>query len=289
VTEPRDLANFTASTVPPAQTALVTGASRGIGLAIAAALAQAGIKVALVATNGDLLQTVATDLRQIAKDPDDVVTIAADISTEAGASDAVAGALAAFGHIDLLVNAAGVLDAEVTAWEADTDDWWRTFEVNVKGPFLLAKALVPQMIAHGGGRIVDLSSGAATRPMDIASAYNASKTALMRFGEHLAVAGYDQGLRVFEVAPGVVKTDMTIDAKMHEGRTIWTPVSQTTEMVLAIARGEIDECSGWYIRVTDDTPESLRALVAARPTTHPTSAARKLRIMPVPQGDPLHE
>jgi NAD(P)-dependent dehydrogenase (short-subunit alcohol dehydrogenase family) len=272
---------------PPARTALVTGASRGIGREIGVALAQAGLKVALFATNTHAIEQLASELRKDTCVAENVIAIPCDVANPVEVTKATSKALAAFGHIDLLVNAAGVLDDEVPAWEANAQQWWHTFEVNVRGPFLLAQALVPQMIARGGGRIIDLSSGAATRPMVEASAYNASKTALLRFGEHLAVAGAEYGLRVFELAPGVVKTDMTADTKMHLGRTQWTPVSRTTDMVLAIARGEVDQCSGWYLRVTDDTPESLQTLAAQRTITGPNSSARKLRIMPAPKNDPL--
>lgn len=270
--------------LPPAQTALVTGASRGIGKAIAQGLAQSGIKVALVATNAERLAAVANSIRQNPNNAP-VLTITADVAVPDAVAAATAQALDALGSVDLLVNAAGVIDAEVPAWESDPEQWWRIFEVNVRGPYLLVRALVPQMLARGGGRIVDLSSGAASHPMATASAYNASKTALLRFGEHLALAGADAGLKVFEVAPGVVQTDMTASMDMHNGRTDWTPVDKTVQMVLAIARGEIDDYSGWFIRVTDDTPKSLAEL-AAQVAPNP-GGRRRLRVQPAAESDPL--
>jgi len=266
--------------LPPAKTAIVTGASRGIGKAIAIGLAKAGIEVALVATNREKLDAVA---REITDQGGKAIVVPGDVSSVDDVDAAVKAAKQALGNIDLLVNAAGVIDPEVTAWEADPDEWWRAFEINVRGPFLLARALVPGMLEHGGGRIVDLSSGAASHPMGQASGYNASKTALLRLGEHLALAGGDQGLKVFEVAPGVVQTDMTQSMNMHEGRTDWTPVELTVDMVLAIARAEIDACSGWFIRVTDDTPESLKKLAAQASS----QISRRLRVLPAHPEDPL--
>ena len=268
----------------PARAALVTGASRGIGRAIAEGLAGAGVRVALVATNAALLSDVA---RAINNDDDDAMPLAvavpADVTNIDAVGAAVAAAETALGPIDMLVNAAGVIDDEVALWEADPEQWWRTFEVNVRGPFLMARALVPAMLAHGGGRIVDLSSGAASHVMSEASGYNASKTALLRLGEHLAIAGGNRGLKVFEVAPGVVATDMTAGMAMHEGRTDWTDVRKTVDMVLAIARGELDSCSGWFIRVTDDTPSSLEQMAA----TTAGQIARRLRVLPAGKADPL--
>ena len=273
--------------VPPARTALVTGASRGIGQAIATGLAEAGLQVALLATNADLLAEVVADIRARLGQAS-VLPVVTDVSDAAAVSAATAEVLDAFGSVDLLVNAAGVIDAEVPAWESDPEQWWRIFEVNVRGPYLLAHALVPLMLARGGGRIVDLSSGAASHPMATASAYNASKTALLRLGEHLALAGALGGLRVFEVAPGVVQTDMTASMQMHAGRTDWTPVAQTVQMVLAIARGELDACSGWFIRVTDDTPETLAGYVAASAANGSgRGSGRKLRVQPAGADDAL--
>lgn len=273
--------------VPPAQTALVTGASRGIGRAIALGLAQAGLKTALLATDPVKLAEAAGEIRAVHPNAaaDAILTITADVANPKDVTRAAQTVLAKFGRLDLLVNAAGVVDAEVPAWDSDPDQWWRVFEVNVRGPYLLAHALVPTMIAHGGGRIIDLSSGAASHPMVTASAYNASKTALMRFGEHLALAGADHGVRAFEVAPGVVATDMTAGMAMHQGRTDWTPVELTVEMALAIARGELDACSGWFIRVTDDTPELLVDYSAALDPGN--SGRRKLRVLPAGIDDPL--
>ena len=265
----------------PAHTALVTGASRGIGRSIALGLAEAGVGLALVATNESLLEQVASEVAVLGRG---VSAHVADVSDPRAVRAAVALAEDTHGGIDLLVNAAGVLGQETVLWECDPDDWWRVMEVNVRGPFLLARALVPAMIERGGGRIIDLSSGAATHDMGTCSAYNASKTALARMGAHLHDAGYEQGIRAFELAPGVVKTDMTLDADMHVGRTEWTPVERTIELVNSIARGDLDPCSGWLIRAGADTPSSLLELAAAEGAKPP---ARRLRLQPAGPSDPL--
>jgi NAD(P)-dependent dehydrogenase (short-subunit alcohol dehydrogenase family) len=248
-------------------------------------LAQAGVTVALVATDGVRLARCAEEIRRAGGQ---AIALPADITDQADIDRAVAFAQQAFvgqgfAGIDLLVNAAGIIDAEVPLWEADPDQWWRTMNVNVRGPFLLARAVVPDMIARGGGRIVDLNSGSGSHVMSASSAYNVSKTALMRLGEHLHVAGFDQGIRVFEVAPGVVATDMTASMPMHEGRTEWTPVNKTVDMVTAIASGTLDACSGWFIRVTDDSPASLLALTASGQA----AIKRRLRVLPAGADDAL--
>ncbi|MCB7137825.1 SDR family oxidoreductase [Cellulosimicrobium marinum] len=262
-----------ARVVAPARTALVTGASRGIGRAIAVGLAAAGLDVALLARDGNRLAGVA---EEISAAGGRAVVVTADVTDAQAVADAVRAAESALGGVDLLVNNAGRVDAEVPLWEADPDEWWAIVETNVRGPFLLARAVVPGMIARGGGRVVDLNSGAGSHDMEGASAYNASKTALLRIGANLHRSGYARGLRTFEVAPGVVRTDMTGSMEMHRARTEWTPVERTVEMVVAIAQGDLDAFSGAFVRVTHDSPESLRAALDA--------AAREGRAVPGPDG-----
>lgn len=266
--------------VAPARTALVTGASRGIGRAVAVGLAAAGLDVALLARDVTRLDGVAAEIRELGRR---APVLAADVTDRAAVEAVVAAAEAQLGGIDLLVNAAGVIDAEVPAWLADPDQWWATMETNVRGPFLLARSLVPQMLARGGGRIIDLASGASSGDMVDTSAYNASKTALARLGANLHLSGYEAGLRVFELSPGTVATDMTASMPMYEGRTEWTPVELTVDMAVALASGELDAYSGCFLRVTYDTPQSLRAAAASGA---PGPQGRRLRITRWGPGDP---
>ncbi|MDO8152033.1 SDR family oxidoreductase [Isoptericola sp. b408] len=270
--EPQDLA--------AARTALVTGATRGIGRAVALGLADAGLDVALLARDADRLAEVAEQVRATGRT---AVVLPCDVTDPEAVASAVRQAEDELGSVDLLVNNAGRIDAEVPLWEADVEEWWQVMETNVRGPFLLARHVVPGMLARGGGRVVDLNSGAGSHDMTYSSAYNLSKTALMRLGQQLHAMGHDQGLRTLELAPGVVATDMTAGMRTHEGRTEWTPVERTVDVAVAFARGELDECSGWFVRVSDDTPESLRAAAAEATAAVP----RRLRVLPAGEGDAL--
>lgn len=275
--------------VAPARTALVTGASRGIGRAVAVGLAASGLDVALLARDAGRLAGVADEIAAL-DGAGRAVVVTADVTDAAAVAAAVREAEAALGSVDLLVNNAGRVDAEVPLWEADPDEWWAVLETNVRGPFLLARAVVPGMLARGGGRVVDLNSGAGSHDMEGASAYNASKTALLRLGANLHRSGHALGLRTFEVSPGVVQTDMTASMVMHEGRTEWTPVERTVEMVVAIARGELDAFSGSFVRVTHDSPGSLRAAAqeAARAgVALPGPDGRRLRVTRWGADDPM--
>lgn len=242
----------------PARTALVTGASRGIGRELALGLARAGLGVALLARDGERLAQVAAEIEGSGGR---AFTAAADVTDPEAVARAVVQAGAALGGIDLLVNNAGRIDTEVPLWQADVHEWRDVLLTNVYGPFLVAHAVVPGMIAAGGGRVVDLNSGAGIRDVPVATAYGVAKTALFRIGGAIHAAGHDHGLRSFELSPGVVRTDMTASMAGHARRTEWTEASESVDLVLAIARGELDALSGCYLRAGTDTVASLRAAI----------------------------
>ncbi|MFC7405406.1 SDR family oxidoreductase [Georgenia alba] len=262
------------SSPPPARTALVTGATRGIGRAIAVGLARAGLDVGVVARDAARLEEVAGEVRDLGRK---AVVAVADVTDSAAVESAVRAVEDGLGSVDLLVNNAGRIDAEVPLWEADPDEWWAIMETNVRGPFLVSRAVVPGMLARGGGRVIDLNSGSGTRDTAHTTAYYASKTALFRIGGALHEAGYDRGLRAFELAPGVVVTDMTRSMPVHRDRTDWTDVADVVELAVMIARGGLDELSGRYLRAGTDTPASLR-FQAARGQVTADDMVRKLRV-----------
>lgn len=255
-------------------TALVTGAGRGIGRAVALGLAGAGFTVGLLGRNRVRLDEVAALIPG-------AVAVAADVRDFEAVRYAVTVVEEELGGIDLLVNNAGVIEpVEVPIWEAEPDGWWDVVETDLRGPFHLVRAVVPGMIERGGGRIVDLSSGAGAGDREIYSAYCAAKAGLFRITGNLHLAGYDRGLRAFEISPGVVRTDMTTSMAMHDDRREWVPVEAFVELVLAAGRGELDAWSGGFLRAGVDTVESL----AAAPS-HP--GARRLAVVPYGPQDPL--
>ena len=217
--------------------AVVTGASRGIGRHVATALEDAG----WVVERGSSTVAPVTDREALAEWVGDVVERQ--------------------GRVDLLVNNAGVIDAEVDLFASDPQEWWAVQEVNVLGPYLMTWLVAPHMVAAGGGRIVNMNSGAGRRAGEVASAYNVSKTALARVTGSTHLAGRDRGIRAFDLMPGVVRTDMTEAMDAHVGRTDWTTPDEVTDLVLALASGELDALSGRFLRAGGDTPGSLRALV----------------------------
>jgi NAD(P)-dependent dehydrogenase (short-subunit alcohol dehydrogenase family) len=243
----------------PQPVAVVTGASRGIGHHVAQALEGAG-------------HAVERGARAVA-----------DVTDRAAVERWIGDLVARHGRIDLLVNNAGVIDAEVPIEQSDPDEWWRTVEVNVLGPYLCTRFVMPHMVRAGGGRVINLNSGSGTRPGAVASAYHVSKTALARVTGSTHLSGAAHGIRAFDLAPGVVRTDMTLSMPSHEGRTEWTSPQEVVDLVLALASGELDAWSGRMVRAGADTPESLRARAAAGLT----DTDRTITLVPWGSGDPL--
>lgn len=272
--------------LPVPRTALVTGAGRGIGRGLALGLARAGWAVALVGRTRENLDAAAEECREAGLRPEQVVVAAGDLVDATQVADVVAvveEAFAPLGGIGLLVNNAGVIEhAEVKFAEDDPEDMWRVVEANVRGPLLVTHAVLPAMLGRGGGRVVNLNSGAGHRATGTYTGYGISKGALARFTRLLDHQHRAAGLRIFDLAPGVVVTDMTQGMPAHDDRTDWTPVETVAELLLALASGELDELSGRFVRAGADTPEQLRA-VAGRIVA---ADARVLRIPPYGDDDP---
>ncbi|HOF88680.1 MAG TPA: SDR family oxidoreductase [Armatimonadota bacterium] len=187
------------------QTALITGAGRGIGRAIAVALARLGLRLALTARTSDGLEATAALARA---EGAAVSTITADLADPAAPAYLVAETVAAFGALDVLVNNAGVL--LVKPFAATTmEDFDRLLAVNLRAPFALAKAALPYLSARGAGAIINIASAAGKRFYADQSAYCASKHGLLGMNKVLAAELRPLGIRVHAVCPGGVATEMT--------------------------------------------------------------------------------
>jgi NAD(P)-dependent dehydrogenase (short-subunit alcohol dehydrogenase family) len=271
---------------PPARTALVTGANRGLGRGLALGLAAGGVAVGLVGRRREALDDVA---REIADAGGTAAVAVADVRSWDATRAAVRELETALGGIDLLVNNAGVIEpVEVPVWEADPDGWWDVVEVDLRGPFHCVRAVVPGMVERGGGRVIDLNSGAGAKDRENYSAYCAAKAGLFRIGGNLHLAGFGRGLRAFEVSPGVVESDMTHSMPMHADRTEWTSIDDLVGIAVSIARGELDAWSGCFLRAGADTPESLAAAAAELAADGSVPApARRLGVVPFGPADTL--
>jgi NAD(P)-dependent dehydrogenase (short-subunit alcohol dehydrogenase family) len=259
--------------------ALVTGASAGIGRHLVQGLAERGAAVAGLARSADRLERAMAEVAESTGAR--TLAVAADVTDRVAVEAAVARVAAELGPVTLLINNAGSIDeAEVPLWETDPDHWWSVVESQVRGPYLVTRAVVPGMLAAGGGRVIGLGSGLGTRGSDVYSAYSAGKTGQMRITEAIDLAGAAHGVRAFDLAPGVIDTAMTRAMAMHAGRTEWTRPEDVVALAVAIAAGELDQWSGRFMRAGADDLDVLR-------TTTPPDGARQLRVRPYGDTDPI--
>jgi len=190
-------------TTSPHKVALVTGAARGIGLAVAKRFLGEGFRVALLDIEAELLQQSV----QALNDPENTLALHADVAD----ADAVARSFAAvhdrFGRLDALVNNAGIAIFKPLL-ETTQADWERVLAVNLTGPFLCTQAAAPLMREHGGGAIVNITSISALRASTLRTAYGTSKAGLAHLTKQFAVELATLGIRVNAVAPGPVETAM---------------------------------------------------------------------------------
>jgi len=187
----------------PQKVALVTGAARGIGLAVAKRFLAEGWRVALLDIERDLLDGAVGAL----SDSENTLALHCDVSDAAGVGDAMDAVQGRFGRLDALVNNAGTA-VFAPVLETSDQDWNRILAVNLTGPFLCTKAAAPLLREHGGGAIVNITSISAVRASTLRSAYGTSKAGLAHLTKQLAVELASLGIRVNGVAPGPVETAM---------------------------------------------------------------------------------
>jgi 3-oxoacyl-[acyl-carrier protein] reductase len=228
------------------QVALVTGGGRGIGAGIAHELADAGAKVAVAARTRAQVEHVAREIGG--------VPLEVDVSERASVDAMVVQAESELGPIDLLVANAGIGGPDGPTWEVDPAEWWRVLEVNVLGVHLSCRAVIPDMLERGAGRIVITGSGAAYLPGARSTPYATSKAAVCRYGETLANE-LEGRIPVFFFSPGLVKTEMTGDNFPDDAP--WTPPELAPQLVRVLASGRADALAGRYLHAEHDDVEDL--------------------------------
>jgi NAD(P)-dependent dehydrogenase (short-subunit alcohol dehydrogenase family) len=196
-------ANGTAGRDLAGKVTLVTGGGGGLGEAVCRALAGAGAVVVCTDVRFDLAERVAADGGA-------ALALRLDVTDEDQAEEAVRETVARFGRLDILINNAGV-DVTLPVEELTLDQWDRIIEVNLRGPFILARLALPRMKAAGAGHIVNVISTAGKRVWPNASGYHASKWGLLGLSHALHVEGRGHGVKVTAVVSGGMRTPFLLD------------------------------------------------------------------------------
>jgi NAD(P)-dependent dehydrogenase (short-subunit alcohol dehydrogenase family) len=163
------------------------------------------------------------------------------------------------GYVSLLVNNAGTAGPIGPFWQNDPDHWWQCQEVNLRGPMLCSREVLPGMVMRKNGRIINVASGAGCQAIPEISAYVTSKTALIRFSEQLAVELQPYGVSVFSIHPGAVHTAMVEEARkklpfiqdLLDAGQVVTP-DLAADLVVFLASGKADVLSGRYFSVDEN-------------------------------------
>ena len=184
--------------------ALVTGASRGLGEGAARALAKEGAAVMLLARDSERVQTVAREIGGGA------AALACDVSDYAAVERAVSATRKRFGGLDILVNNAGVIEPIADIASSDPAQWARNIQINLIGAYNVLRVVLDGMVKTGGGTLINVSSGAAYRPLEGWSAYCAAKAGLAMLTRAIKLETGGRGIRIFGFSPGTIDTDMQV-------------------------------------------------------------------------------
>ena len=235
---------------------IVTGASRGIGEAAALALGKAGATLMLTARDGKLAGDVA---QAVVAAGGRATARSCDVSDYAATAALVAETISHFGRVDALVNNAGVIEPIARIEDSDPAAWARNIEINLIGAYNAVRAVLPGMIGQGGGTIVNVSSGAAIRPLEGWSAYCTGKAGMhmMTRAIHLELA--EKGIRVFGFQPGTTDTDMQVLIRASGINQIsqiprgnLTPVAHPAAAIVYLCTPAADDLNGQEFSLRDD-------------------------------------
>jgi 3-oxoacyl-[acyl-carrier protein] reductase len=235
---------------------IVTGASRGIGAAASVALAKAGATVMLVARDGRLAADVA---QGIITSGGRASAASCDVSDYAAVEAVVSDTEGRFGRVDALINNAGVIEPIASIADSNPADWARNIQINLVGAYNPIRVLLPRMIKAGGGTIVNVSSGAAIRPLEGWSAYCSAKAGLAMLTQAIMLENTATGIRVFGFQPGTTDTDMQVTIRASGinmvskiPRENLTPVAQPAAAIVYLCTPEADDLNGQEFSLRDE-------------------------------------
>jgi NAD(P)-dependent dehydrogenase (short-subunit alcohol dehydrogenase family) len=268
--------------------AVVTGGGRGIGEAVALALAREGASLTVASRTPTELDQVVSRIKGLGGEAQMVPT---DVSDRDGVLQLVDAALTVYGQIDILVNAAGVYGPIGPAWEVSVDEWVRAMQVNLFGTFMCCHAVLPHMIERQQGKIVNFSGGGATSPLPRFTAYGVSKAAVVRLTETLAKEVSEYNIQINAIAPGAVDTrlqDGVLRAggaagdlldrirKLRETGEGGVPRELPAELAVFLASDESDGLTGKLVAAPYDGWQSWDAEYISKVMSAPWFTLRRI-------------
>ncbi|MDP1837540.1 MAG: SDR family oxidoreductase [Reyranella sp.] len=238
------------------QVALVTGASRGLGAAVARAMADQGAAVMLVARDEAAVAAVA---REIVASGGRAEALACDVADYGAVAGAVAATRERLGGLDMLVNNAGVIEPIADLATSDPATWANNIQINLVGAYNVVRAVLGGMLKDSGGTIVNVSSGAAHQPLEGWSAYCAGKAGLAMVTRAIALETAGRGIRIFGFSPGTIDTDMQVKIRASGMNRVsriprgdLSPVAHAVRGLLYLCDGASDDLIGQDVSMRDE-------------------------------------
>ena len=225
---------------------LVTGAGRGIGRAIAIAMAGEGAKVALTGRNMGRLKKVMEEIQLAGGES---ATWRMDVSREAQVSESVGKILELWDHIDILVNNAGIIHPDSPVWMTTISDWDEEMAINLRGTFLCCHYVVPQMVNRKDGVVINIGSSSGTIPEEMSGAYGATKWGVVGYTSSLAKSVRTHGVRVNGLNPGWVETGMTAGQVPLGAGPEWTQPEDIARAALFLAAHAPADMTGQFMNL----------------------------------------
>ena len=228
---------------------VVTGASQGLGRALALAFAREGARLVVNSRSEESVRPVAQEAESAGAE---VLAVAADVSGSADVERLVGDAVDQFGGIDVLVNNAGLLGPRVAIEEYPEDEWRRVIDANLTGPYLVSKATIPHM--RPGGSIINVVSGVSVEGRAEWGAYSVSKFGIESLTQILAAELEDRGIRVNAVDPGGMRTDMRAAAFPDEDPNTRITPEEITAVFLYLASDGSNGVTGQRFKAQEFRP-----------------------------------
>jgi NAD(P)-dependent dehydrogenase (short-subunit alcohol dehydrogenase family) len=219
--------------------ALITGASQGLGRALALEFAREGARVVVNARSEESIGPVAGEVEDVGAE---VLAVAADVSKEADVERLVRQTVGRFDRIDVLINNAGLLGPRVGIEDYPEDEWRRVIDANLTGPFLVSKAAIPHL--SGGSSVINVVSGVSVEGRAEWGAYSVSKFGVEGLTQILAAELAERGVRVNAVDPGGMRTDMRAAAYPEEDPQTRITPEENTAVFLYLASDESEGVTG---------------------------------------------
>jgi NAD(P)-dependent dehydrogenase (short-subunit alcohol dehydrogenase family) len=254
------------------RTAIITGASRGLGLEISRSYVNAGADIVMVGRDESSLERARAEILSTSRNGQRIEKINADVSNQNDVHRLIRFSLDLFNRVDILVNNAGVYGPKGLIEEIDWNEWIQTIQINLIGSVLLCREILPLFKAQRSGKIIQLSGGGATSPMPMISAYAVSKAAIVRFVETLSEEVREDNIDVNAIAPGALNTrllDEILEAGPEKvGRVFYeravkqkqdggTPLQMGADLAVFLASKASDGITGKLISAVWDPWETL--------------------------------